>query len=850
MRKILKQIALFLVICLLNTVTSLPVLAAEADDVLSKLTPQQKQKIQNLSPAEKSRIQEKLGITPPVEMSEQPAPSAGEKTAPTETTPASKSDKPKETKELANPDSSFLGSEGDTSPIEQGFISKVGGGTAKPVKQFGYDIFRKTVGSQFALTSSLPIGPDYRINPGDKLLVTIWGNVNDTFALIVDERGVITLPKVGVVEVAGNTLAEAKDIIYKRLANVFIVDFNIDLTIKEIGPIKVYLLGDFVKPGAYTLTAINTLYDAIFIGGGPTKDGSLRKVELVRNGWTIKTVDLYDFVLTGSKKNDITLQTGDVVRIPPIGRVVAIGGNVRRPAIYELKSKTELSDFVGLAGGVTPTSYLQRVQIERQKQNQFETALDINYADYLKVRKVKPIYLEDRDLISILSIDSTIRNVVYLNGNVVRPGRYELEPNMRLMDLVVKADGLSPNTYMERAQIYRLTLPDMKPTILAIDLNQMKAGDPRHNPELKEFDRVRVYAKTELEGEPKVYISGEINDNDSISPLVKNMRVSDLIYQAGGVKASAYLEKAELARTDNKQQIVFYSLDLRKILTQKDENEDLLLKKGDYLFIRRIPDFDTNITVSLAGEVEFPGKYIIYKGERLSSIIARAGGYTSNAFLDGAVFTREQVRERQEHDQQKIKKELAENRLIELAQIPYGLPTDEAVYRAKMIEQKYNAAMADLQTEVPGRVLIDLPRLSAGNSQDIILQKGDYLFIPEKRIGVIVLGNVFSPGTILYERSKSIDDYIRACGGGLDDADLGAVRILHANGVMEKRGWGVGVRPGDTIFVPAKPIEVTRFQKPFDWNDFWDTAMKSTTVMAQAATALVTVYLLYKTANK
>lgn len=841
MKKFIKTISLLLIICFVNTIVPWPSFAGEVEEVLGKLTPQQKEKLKNLTPEEKSKIQTQLGLVAPAE--------SAKGFSFVVTNEADKKIGPIEAKELTNRDSlkEQLTTEteinAELSQIEKNFNLE---GSGKVIKQFGYEIFSKAVGQQFALTSGVALGPDYRINAGDKLLVTIWGNVNDSFALEVDERGVITLPKVGVVEVAGNTLAEAKEIIYQRLMNVFIVDFNIDLTIKEIGTIKVYMMGEFSNPGAYTLTATNTLYDAIFIGGGAKKGGSLRQIELVRNGMIIRRVDLYDFILTGNKRDDMPLKTGDVVRIPPIGKVVAIKGNVRQPAIYELKGKTELSDLLILTGGITPTSYLKRVQIERKKQNRFETAIDVNYADYQNVKKSKPIYIENLDIISVFSIESTIRNVVYLIGNVNRPGRYELEPNMRLMDLIVKAEGLAPDTFLERAQLYRLSPDERRPEIVAINLNKMKAGDPQHNPTLQEFDQVRIFSKIELQGEPKVFISGELNDGEGLFPLSKNMRVSDLIYQAGGIKESTYLEKAELIRTGADLKMSIYTLDLKKILFAKDKQEDILLQKNDYLFVRRIPDYGINATVIIQGNVKFPGKYVVYPEERLSSLIERAGSYTEKAFLSGAVFIRQSLKVKQEEDKKEIKAELERERRYELFRVPFGLATAEGEYMESRINTKYDQMLKNMQGGIAGRIIVDLDKMSPGNAYDITLQAGDYIYLPDQEVGVTVLGEVYSPGTILYEAGKSIDDYLRVCGGLNNFADQGAIRILRANGKMEQKSWNFAVKPGDTIMVPAKPIELNMYQKPFNWNEFWDTSMKAATVVAQTATALVTVYLLYK----
>jgi len=841
-KRSMKLIALFLVFCFINTISPLPVFAASASEAIKRLTPQQKQQIKDLTPAEKNEIKGLLGL----ETQSSQSPNQATQTIKEEATLTG----PIDPEELKAAEEGELIEE-ELSQIEEGYQEKISDRTKRPLRQFGYDIFSKTVGRQFTLIPSVPVGPDYRIHPGDDLLVTIWGNVNDTFALRVDERGAVTLPKVGVVALAGLILAEARDVLYERLATIFVADFNIDLTVKEVGSIKVYLLGDFKKPGAYTILANTSLYDAIFIGGGPTRKGTLRNIKLVRNGKVIRTVDLYDFILTGNKNDDVLLQSGDVIRVPQIGDVVAISGNVRNPAIYELMStRTELSDFISLAGGVTPTTYLQRIQIERKEANIEETALDINYADYLKTKYAKPLYLKNEDFIAVFSIEPVVRNVVYLSGNVNRPGRYELDPKMSLMDLFVKADGLAPGTYMERAQIVRIVPPKIQPEIIAVNLTRMKMGVAKDNPELKEFDNIRVYSKEEIEGIPMVHVSGDVVDGDNSYLLTEDMNVSDLIFLAGGVKDSAYLKKAELVRFEPPNKTYFYEVDLDKVLKEGDRSQDYLLQANDYLFVRQTPDYGVDKTVTMVGNVIFPGAYAIYQGERLSSVIGRAGGYTSNAFLSGAIFVRESIKEEQEIDAQRLKSQLEERKQRDLAQLPIGMPSEEAAYHIKQINATYDFEYKKMDVQIPGRLLIDFNKIKPGNREDILLQDGDRIIVPNYVNNVTVMGEVYSPGTIFYDPKYSVGDYVDICGGGTSFANSGQIMLLRASGRVEKSVWFTKAQAGDTIIVPAKPLKIARYEQPFSWNEFWITTANAATTFAQTTTALITVYLLYKSVNQ
>lgn len=843
MKLFLKKISIFLLVCLLNTICPFPALAADITSMINNLSADQKAKIRNLTPQQKAEIKKALGFEVEEATQSSPSQTAGYQSA--TFTQATLEALDNETAVSAE------AVEKELSALEKLFTTTTKEGTSEGIvlEQFGYEMFNKTVGQRFSSTAGIPLGADYTINTGDQLVVTVWGNINDSYALAVDERGTVTLPKVGTIQLAGYSIAKAKDILAQRLTETYVADFNIDLTLKEIGSIKVYVVGNVKNPGAYTLRSNNTLYDAIFLAGGSSKKGTLRNIRLLRNNRIIQTADLYQFILYGKKSGDVVLKSGDVVHVPPIGSVVAVSGNVRRPAIYELKGKTGLKDFmIGLAGGITPTTYLQRLQIERKKDNRVETAVDVNYADYLKNSARRPVYLQDLDFVKVFTIDSAVKNVVYIKGNVKRPGRYELQLGMRLSDLITKAQGLAPDTYLKRAQLVRGNSLDLQPQIMTINLSKLRAGEIASDPYLKEFDHIRIFSKEEIEGKPSVFISGDVNDNDNVFPLAENMRVSDLIFQAGGLKESADLSRAELIRNiDNK--IYSYILDLDKVLNANDQKENMLLQRNDYLFIRKDPNYYIGATVSLRGNVRYPGKYVLYKGERLSSVLKRAGGFTDKAFLEGAIFIRESLKERQLKEVARVRREFNERKRMELDQIPFGLPSGEAAFRASAINRSYEFALKKLELEIPGRVIIDLKNLHAGNSQDIILQNGDTLTIPNKEMGVIVMGEVYTPATILYEKGKTVNDYINACGGETTFADKDAIRVLRSSGKTEKINWVLSISPGDTIYVPTKAIALTRSQKPFDWNQFWDTASGVARTLASVTSSLVSVYLLYKTAQ-
>ena len=416
----------------------------------------------------------------------------------------------------------------------------------RELKQFGYDFFLSKP-SSFAPVADVPVGPDYVIGPGDSFTVTLWGRIEANFAVEVDRNGEISIPKVGVMKVWGLTFSQLQKALMGEISKYY-KEFQMNVAMNRLRTIQVFVVGEASSPGNYVLSSLATVYHALIAAGGPSKTGSMRDVQLLRNGKVVESIDLYDFFLRGDRSKDVRLQSGDTIFIPVIGPTVGISGSVKRPAIYEIKGTVLLKDFVEMAGGVTFQGYLQRVQVERVEAHQKKVATDFNLSPEGKDQP-QPLatLLRDGDFIKIFPIYDQAENVVFLEGHVKRPGSFELKAGMKVSDLIPSYDALLPEPYLEHAEIQRLIPPDRRPETVSLNLGKMLQGDARHNLLLQNQDRVIVFAKANFKETPQVSISGEVSSPGKYR-LVEKMRVRDLVFQAGNLKRSAYLQEAEITR--------------------------------------------------------------------------------------------------------------------------------------------------------------------------------------------------------------------------------------------------------------------------------------------------------------
>lgn len=681
------------------------------------------------------------------------------------------------------------------------------------IRQFGYDLFERPP-STFAPVDTIPVGPDYLLGPGDEIRISIWGKVNAEYSTPIDMEGKFNLPQIGILHISGLTFQEAKNTIEKEFARYYKPEeVRINISTGRLRSIRVFVVGKAQRPGSYTLSSLSTLVSALFAAGGPSKNGTMRDIRVRRNGGTVVRFDMYDFLLKGDKTRDIRLMPEDVIFIPPVGPLVGIAGNVNTPAIYELKEEITLSALIDMAGGLTATGYLQQAQLERVFENRAKVVMDI---DLKRLKEGNDIPLKDGDIIKVFSISQTVINPVELKGNLLRPGRYEWREGIKVKDLIRSTDDLLPDTLLEFALIERLVPPDYHKEYLSFALGRLLLEeDEKENTPLNPYDIIVVFKKGDLIDKEKVRVAGAVNRPGEYD-YQPNMKLSDLLKLAGGLKRYSNREEAELTRvmpTPDGPVSEKVIVNPAKAL-EGETGFDIPVRPDDYLFVRTVPEWELYRTVTINGEVRFPGIYTIEKGETLSSLIKRAGGFTDNAYLKGAIFTRESVRELQQRQIDEAIERLEQQFLSQSARtIETALTPEEAEQKKGAAEQR-TALIAKMKAaKAKGRVSIklDTPGKFERSSSDIILEDGDTLSIPEMPQQIQVIGAVYNQTAFVYEPGETVADYIDKAGGVTRDADKGEMYVLKVDGtaVSKKGTWNFGsnwreLDPGDTIVVPEK----------------------------------------------
>ena len=690
--------------------------------------------------------------------------------------------------------------------------------SADAIYQYGYSFFQG--GTSFGPLTDVPVGPEYLIGAGDRIFLTAWGSLEGTYELDVNRNGDITLPKVGAVKVQGVSYGQLHQVLRSHLARVF-KDFQLSATLGRTRLIKVYLVGEVVSPGDYSVSSLATVINALGAAGGPTRNGSLRNVQIKRGGKVAETVDLYDFFLRGDKSRDVRVQPGDTIFVPPIGAVAGIAGNVRRPAIYELKEEKTLKELLALANGINPSGYLQRVQITRTVPNDKTEALDFSIDPTLTGRSLDDltgsIPVKDLDYVRVFPIDTSLRGYVSLDGYIRRPGDYALHSGMKVAELL-KDDNLLPEYADTTAELVRLVPPDLHPEYLSFSPARARTGDPEHNLELREFDTIRVFSRWELEELPKVRVIGEVQKPGDYR-LMRNMTVRDLLLLAGNPKQSAYLAKAELIRTrlDGATVKSFpITVNLGEAL-KGNSQDNLVLDPLDELIVQRIPNWleETERYATIKGEVLFPGTYPIFKGERLSSLIEWAGGYTDRAYLFGAKFTRSSVQKLQQERMEEAIARMEKDIAVKEHQMAAAVAGKDEAEATKLALEGLSKSIDKLkQTKAEGRIALRLEQLEQlkKSPYNLELVGGDTLEIPQSTMAVTVLGEVANPTSIIWVPERDVSFYMTMAGGPTGNAETDEMYVVMANGMVRgKMSDGLfggfmstQLHPGDTVIVPQK----------------------------------------------
>jgi protein involved in polysaccharide export with SLBB domain len=706
-------------------------------------------------------------------------------------------------------------------------LNPLGDEGAKP---FGYDLFHG-VPSTFAPVKDIQVPIDYVVGPGDTFNIQLYGNEVASYSLTVGRDGRINFPKLGPILVSGMGFDSARAALEHRVAKQ-LMGTQVSVTMGDLRSIRVFVLGEAEKPGSYTVSGLSTMTNALFVSGGVKEIGSLRNIQLKRNGRLVSVLDLYDLLLHGDTSGDRQLMPGDVIFIPPIGLTAMVYGAVRRPAIYELKNEKTAEQLLEMAGGLSPDADDRLAQLQRIAPSQMREMRNIDLA----TSGGRNTELINGDQLRVLAIRPTLENSVVLSGAVFRPGAYQFRAGLRLTDIVSSFDELQPNADRHYVMIRREVPPEEKVEALSANLEQaLAARGSAADPQLQPRDKIIVLDLTATRARTVAPIVADLELQATAAhpaqvtsilgeirvpgryPLEPSMRVSDLIRAGGSLEDSAYAGEAELNRYEidgSERETKLIPVNLTAI-RRGEPGADIELRPYDVLVVKKTPQWEPPGSIVINGEVRFPGKYPIHRGETLSSALRRAGGLTDLSFSDGAVFIREELKKR-EADQL----ELLGNRLqsdlaaLSLEAIATAAATTggggNSAGQALAVGQQLIDQLRN--TKPVGRLVINIHQVTAGQPGgpgDVLLRNGDVLLIPKRTQEITILGEVQSPTSHIYRPGLTRDDYIGMSGGTTQKADKSRIYVVRANGdvLAGRSGWfrrtqNFDMRPGDTIVVP------------------------------------------------
>ena len=510
----------------------------------------------------------------------------------------------------------------------------------RPAERFGLDIFRKTSNQSDAIPMDLPVGPDYVVGPGDSLSIDLWGGVSQRFVRIVDREGRVTLPEAGPVLVNGKSLDEVQLSIQRVLRTQFRA-VSVDVSLSRLRTVRVYIVGDVAEPGAYDISSLSTPLNALLAAGGVTGRGSLRALKHYRGKELIQEVDAYDLLLHGIRSDLKRLENGDTLMVPPMGPQVTVEGMVRRPAIYETLNESSLAEVLELAGGILPTATLRHIEVQRVEAHEKRTMLTLDLAstgdDKEVTRQLNAFKIRGGDQIHIFPIASFNQDSIFLQGHVLRPGRYSYKAGMKLTDLIASYRDLLPEPAPHYAEIVRLNPPDFHPSVESFDLAAALAS-PASGPILQALDTVRVFSRFAFEPPPDVWVGGEVRAPGKYRTSGQS-HLRDAIYLSGGMTQDAALDTAQLFRTQADGTMRILSVDLKEALAGNPV-DNILLQPRDRILVHRSFGRVDPATVYVKGEVAKPGRYPLTTNMHVGDLVRVAGGLKRSADSDNADLTR------------------------------------------------------------------------------------------------------------------------------------------------------------------------------------------------------------------
>jgi protein involved in polysaccharide export with SLBB domain len=700
-------------------------------------------------------------------------------------------------------------------------VDKVGPEALRP---FGYDLFKEG-GERFAPGQDLAVGADYVVAPGDHINVDLFGKKTGRYRLTVSRDGALTLPELGPIQVSGLSFDDVREEIERRVSDQ-LIGVRASVTMGQLRSLRVFVVGDVTDPGSHRVPSQSTITGALFASGGVSEAGSLRNIELKRRGATVARFDLYDLLLKGDTSRDLQLEQGDAIFVAPLGATAGVAGQVRRPAIYELRTGATVGDLLDLAGGLRADAAHGAAKLQRIEASGDRTVLDLDVA--AAADRGRP--LRTGDTLIVPKVLDEYAGGVTLEGHVQRPGPYAWKAGMRLTDLLGGLELLKINADQRYIVIRREVMPDRHVEVVSADaVAAFAAKGGAADPLLERRDRVIVFSRSADRGttltslldelrlqnrdnrpDPIVTVGGRVRAPGDY-PYERDMTASDLVRAGGGLDDAAYATTAELTRYEvidgERRQTEVIDLDLRA-MREAGPSADVRVQPYDVLVIKEVPDWREQESVSVRGEVRFPGNYPIRRGETLSSLITRAGGLTESAFAAGSVFMRQEIKVQEREQVETLANRLQSD--LTLLALQGSQTKDQNAAETLTAGQ---SLLQQLRSAEPkGRLVVNLDKAvrNPNSEDDIQLRDQDVLLIPRYRQYVTVIGEVQNPTSHVWKSEFGRQDYIAMSGGLSRRADEDRVYVVRANGSVVTEGghsWfrsggGATLEPGSTVVVP------------------------------------------------
>jgi protein involved in polysaccharide export with SLBB domain len=654
------------------------------------------------------------------------------------------------------------------------------------LKIFGMDLFDQ-VAVSFEPSLNVPTPMDYTLGAGDEIVIDIWGAAEQTYRLTVSPEGNIRIPNLGPIHVNGLQVDDAERRVLNRLTNIYSGlrpnnpeqgNTFAQLTLGNVRSIKVTVIGEVRQPGTYTVSSLSTAFNALYASGGPSRNGTFRNVQIIRDHEVIETLDMYDFLVRGTQESNIRLRDQDVIKVDPYENRVHVWGETKRKGFFETREGETLEDLLMYAAGFTDQAYTRRLTLEGMTPT-------MRRVTGLLYPEAAGTEIRNGDKLRVGKILERFENRIQIDGAVFRPGTYELTEGLTLYDLINKADGLVEDAFMERGVIERLR-ENREPEMLNFHVGRLMNDPASYDIELRPDDLVRISNIFDLQEEFTIRIRGAVNNPQTLD-FRENMTIEDAIFRAEGFRDNAAEYRVEVSRriTNMEQRVrtdriaESYRFEVDENLGFSDEDRDFRLMPFDQIYVREKPNYQAQQSIRIEGEVQFPGEYVLSnRNMRLSEMIELAGGLSDYAYPQGASLQRRLTDDVSDELVFLEPEELSREQNVERSSV--GIRLAEALQRP-------------------------------GSNQDLIMREGDVLSIPKELQTVRVEGEVLSPTSVRYDSGRSFRSYINAAGGVTDNAQRRRAYIVYANGEVDRSKQFLffrnnpTVEPGATIVIPREP---------------------------------------------